>query len=52
MLFWNASDLEKKLETFQVYYNRQRVHASLGGKTPSQVSEKATRCYADLKQYR
>jgi transposase InsO family protein len=32
--FWNASDLERKLERFKEYYNRERIHASLGGITP------------------
>ena len=34
MLFWNAGDLERKLALFKDYYNRIRVHASLGGKPP------------------
>ena len=38
VLFWNASDLERKLNTFKDYYNGHRVHASLDGKTPEQVS--------------
>ena len=37
-LFWNADDLERKLNTFRDYYNGYRVHAALGGKTPTQVS--------------
>jgi putative transposase len=32
--FWNASDLQRKLERFKDYYNRDRVRASLGGTTP------------------
>ena len=52
MLFWNASDLVRKLDTFKAYYNHQRVHASLDGKTPSQVSDETIICYADFKQYR
>lgn len=32
--FWNASDLERKLKRFKDYYNRDRIHASLGGITP------------------
>ncbi len=38
ILFWNAADLERKLNTFKDYYNRHRVHASLDGRTPEQVS--------------
>ena len=37
LLFWNAQDLERKLEEFQNYYNHHRVHASLGGQTPAEV---------------
>jgi putative transposase len=32
--FWTAGDLERKLEQFKNYYNRERVHASLDGTTP------------------
>lgn len=38
VLFWNASDLERKLDSFKDYYNEHRVHASLNSKTPEQVS--------------
>lgn len=38
ILFWHASDLERKLNTFKEYYNGHRVHAALAGKTPGQVS--------------
>lgn len=37
VLFWNASDLERKLNEFKEYYNGHRVHASHDGKTPEQV---------------
>ncbi|MHB8456018.1 MAG: integrase core domain-containing protein [Acidiferrobacterales bacterium] len=37
VLFWNASDLERKLSEFRKYYNGHRVHAALGGKTPEQM---------------
>ncbi len=38
VLFWNTSDLERKLNAFKEYYNGHRVHAALDGKTPEQVS--------------
>ena len=38
LLFWNASDLERKLEAFRQYYNHQRAHQSLNGLTPDSVS--------------
>ena len=30
VFFWNANDLQRKLDAFQHYYNNQRVHMSLG----------------------
>ena len=33
--FWNAVDLEQKLEKFRDYYNAYRVHRSLDGTTPA-----------------
>jgi putative transposase len=38
VLFWNSRDLARKLSNFQAYYNLERVHASLDGKTPSCVA--------------
>ncbi len=43
-LFWNASDLERKLEKFRQYYNAHRVHTALDGNTPSETSGET--CYA------
>ena len=37
-LFWNATDLERKLSDFQSYYNWHRTHSSLGGDTPAGVA--------------
>ena len=34
VLFWNATDLQRKLETFQTYYNTERVHASRDSQPP------------------
>ena len=36
--FWNALDLERKLQTVGRYYNGSRVHQSLGGSTPEEVA--------------
>ena len=33
-LFWTATDLEKKLQDYQCYYNEHRCHSSRGGDTP------------------
>jgi transposase InsO family protein len=37
LMFWNARDLERKLEDFQHYYNHHGVHASLEGKPPAEA---------------
>jgi len=36
VLFWNAVDLERKLETFRDHYNDHRVHRAIAGLTPAQ----------------
>ena len=36
VVFWNAVDLERKLETFRDYYNGHRVHRAIAGLTPAQ----------------
>jgi len=51
-LFWNAVDLERMLEAFQDYYNRNRFHASLEGDTPGQVSGESKTRQANLECYR
>ena len=48
MLFWSASDLEKKLSEFQDFYNGHRAHASLEGRTPVQTRKDI----ATLRHYR
>ena len=35
-LFWNQSDLERKLENYKAYYNQHRCHTGLAGATPAQ----------------
>jgi putative transposase len=37
-LFWGQSDLERKLEGYQDYYNQHRCHTGLAGLTPAQRS--------------
>jgi putative transposase len=51
-LFWDAVDLQRKLEAFQDYYNYNRFHASLEGDTPAQVSGESTTRQANLECYR
>ena len=38
VFFWNTVDLERKLRSFQLYFNNARIHASLDGKTPVEIS--------------
>ena len=51
-LFWNAGDLERKLEEYRHYYNAHRVHTSLGGNTPAEISGESIIRRADLNQPR
>ena len=34
VLFWNATDLQRKLDRFRTYYNTERVHASRDSQPP------------------
>jgi transposase InsO family protein len=52
ILFWNAQDLVRKLEDFRHYYNTHRVHTSLDGNTPSEISSETIMPRADLNQFR
>ena len=49
--FWSARDLERKLLHFTAYYNRDRVHASLG-LTPEAQATSTERRLLDLRNYR
>jgi len=51
-LFWNAVDLERKLEAFQDYYNHNRFRASLESYTTAQVSGESKTRQADLERCR
>jgi hypothetical protein len=51
VLFWNATDLERKLNTFKDYYNDYRVHASLEGRTPDQIGTGASPLPASLVRF-
>jgi hypothetical protein len=50
-LFWNATDLERKLETFRQYYNTHRAHSSLDGDTPSEITSETVIRHADLNNF-
>ena len=45
-------DLDRKLSEFQAYYNLERVHASLCGKTPSSVAGGETIKQAEVNDLR
>jgi len=51
IFFWNAQDLERKLVHFKQYYNRARVHSSLRGDTPGNVSGDPRPRPAELSNY-
>ena len=50
--FWSACDLERKLLSFQDYYNDQRTHHALGGVTPREKSGKIRPTVVNLDNYR
>ena len=50
-LFWNQSDLERKLESCKAYYNQHRCHSGLAGATPAQRSGAAHPPIANLQSY-
>jgi transposase InsO family protein len=52
ILFWNAIDLERKLNEFKDYYNQERVHASLDGDTPSEAAGESRTLPALIHDYR
>jgi len=49
--FWSAGDLDRKLLHFRDYYNRERVHASLGGVTPDCKAGDVNRRIVSLSKY-
>ena len=51
VMFWNSLDLTRKLDSFRDYYNGQRVHSSLDGDTPGEVSGGATMRRAELARF-
>jgi transposase InsO family protein len=52
VIFWNTSDLKRKLETFRQYYSTQRVHTSLSADVPSEFSRSTATRSAKLSQFR
>ena len=50
--FWNARDLERKLSSFQHYYNRERTHQGIGGAIPDPELNDVDRKTASFGNYR
>ena len=50
--FWGQGDLERKLDSFKVYYNRYRCHTGLAGITPAQRGGAPPDPIANLESYR
>ncbi len=51
-LFWNQSDLERKLKNYKAYYNEHRCHTGLVGITPAQRGGASPHPIAHLDSYR
>ncbi len=51
VLFWSGGDLQRKLSRFATYYNERRVHAGLGGQTPSERCGVSASRAADLRDF-
>ena len=52
IFFWNAPDLERKLQAYSLYHNSSRIHQSLNGNTPEEQAGKARPGCAALNCYR
>ena len=50
--FWNQSDLQRKLEAYQVFYNQHRCHTGLDGVTPARQHGAPAPPLASLNSYR
>ena len=51
ILFWNVTDLEKKLTEFQAYYNQHRSHSSLCGDTPAALAGNTPKLQTTLSNF-
>jgi transposase InsO family protein len=52
VFYWNAYDLQRKLDEFKSYFNEARVHAGIGGRTPDRQAELTESKIANLEHYR
>ena len=51
IFFWNTVDLERKLRSFQFYFNHSQTHASLDGDTPAERSDSVVTHLAALRNF-
>jgi len=51
-LFWNATDLERKLTEFKEYFNESRAHSGIGSATPAFKAGKPSGNVANLDRHR
>jgi putative transposase len=52
VFFWNAVDLERKLDSFKIYYNDERTHSGIEASTPAVKGGGAPSPVASLDNYR
>jgi putative transposase len=52
VLFWTATNLERKLLRFQAYYNQDRIYVPLDGITPDAEATNRGRLITKLNDYR
>ena len=51
-IFWNAADLQRKLTSYQRYFNESRDHHGIGGVTPVKKSDEKPVTVISLHDYR
>jgi putative transposase len=51
IIFWNETDLQRKLDEFQRYFNENRTHMGLSGKIPRQFAENKNATIINIKNY-
>jgi len=52
LFYWNAKDLQRKLDEFKSYFNQSRVHAGIGGTIPDHHAELAESKITSPDRYR
>ena len=50
--YWNACDLQNKLELFQNYYNEERCHFGIDGITPRKKADEPSSTVVSINHYR